>query len=80
MGLYSPAVGECGICKYTQSDEDKDVKKKKEMLGLLALKCQWKTSFILVYEFEGKCFMLVEQETSYPENFSVGSVPNWDLE
>lgn len=42
------------------------------MLGLLALKCQWKTSFILVYEFEGKCFMLVEQQTSYPENFSVG--------
>lgn len=50
------------------------LKKKKKMLGLLALKCQWKTSFILVHEFKGKCFMLVEQETSYPENVSVGSL------
>lgn len=29
LGLYSPAAGECDICKQTQSDEDKDVKKKK---------------------------------------------------
>lgn len=49
------------------SDEDKDVKKNAE--GLLALKCQWKISFILVYESEGKCLMIVEEQTSYSENF-----------
>lgn len=27
LGLYSPAADECDVCKETQSDEDKDVKK-----------------------------------------------------
>lgn len=55
------------------SDEDKDVKKKNAE-GLLTLKCQWKISFILLYESEGKCFMVVEEQTSYSENFLMDSL------
>lgn len=47
--------------------------KKKKMLGAVGSRgsVPWKISLIFVYEFEGKCLMLVEEQISYLGNISL---------
>lgn len=49
---------------------------KKKCLGAVGTRgsVPWKISLIFVYEFEGKCLMLVEEQISYSGNFSVGGL------